>query len=225
MFGVIGIISALYQRQQTGEGAFIKSALFETTAFMMGQHMAYAALSDEPVPPMPARVSAWSVSRVFKTADDTPLFVGVISDAQWKRLCLELGREDWAQDPLLHSNQSRLEHTSWLIPALSDQFKRLSFEEACQLCERAQVCYAPISRPEDLFDDPQLNHPARPLLNTKLPTGEQAALPRIPLEMTQQDFNLYQQPPSVGQENSHYLDELGYSKEEQERLTLQKVIK
>ena len=58
MFGVMGILAALYERQKTGKGQTLKSSLFETTAFFMGQHMAYSALTEGPIPPMPARVSA-----------------------------------------------------------------------------------------------------------------------------------------------------------------------
>ena len=224
MFGVIGMISALYQRERTGEGAYIKSALFETTAFMMGQHMAYAALSDDPVPPMPARVSAWSVYRIFHTAEGTALFIGVISDPQWKRLCLALSREDWAEDPRLETNQDRLKESSWLLPELEAELKKLNFTEACELCERARVCYAPVTRPEDLFDDPQLNHPQRSLLETDLPNGEQTRLPRLPIELGTLDFNLYQQPPKIGHDSQLYLSELGYSQTDQEKLSAKGVI-
>ena len=214
MFGVIGIISSLYQRQQTGEGAFIKSALFETTAFMMGQHMAYAAQSEDPIPPMPARVSAWSIYRIFKTADGTPLFIGIISDHQWRRLCTALKRDDWLHDERLSTNQRRLDEASWFMPAFEAEIYRLEFTDACQICAEANVCYAPITRPEDLFDDPQLNVQDRALLDTQLPNGERTKLPRLPLEMSGMDFNLYHQPPMIGEATEHYLSELGYSEEE-----------
>ena len=164
-------------------------------------------------------MSAWSIYRVFKTAEGTPLFIGVISDLQWRRLCQALGREDWANDPRLETNQGRLEQAEWFTPALEEHLGRLSFEEACRLCAKARVCYAPITRPEDLFDDPQLNTEKRPLIPTQLPNGEVAGLPRVPLEMSNTDFGLYHQPPSIGQESGHYLTELGYSEEDQARLT------
>ena len=80
MFGAMGIITALYEREKTGQGKFVKASLFETTAFFMGQHMAYASLADHKVPPMPARVSAWAVYRTFKTKDESQVFIGIISE-------------------------------------------------------------------------------------------------------------------------------------------------
>lgn len=218
MFGVIGVISSLYRRNITGEGAFIQSALFETTVFMMGQHMAYAALSDEPVPPMPTRISAWSIYRIFETQDHTPLFIGVISDVQWRRLCEALERQDWLDDPRLASNQGRLDEAEWFIPTFEAQVRALSFEEACRRCAEAKVCYAPITRPEDLFDDPQLNVESRALLDTKLPTGKRAHLPRLPIEMNGVDFDLKYQPPAIGEGSEGYLKELGYSEQDLAKL-------
>lgn len=218
MFGVIGVISSLYKRALTGEGALIRSALFETTAFMMGQHMAYAALSDEPIPPMPARVSAWSIYRIFETQDHTPIFIGVISDIQWRRLCQTLERQDWLDDPRLMTNQGRLDEERWFMPDFEAHIRTLTFTELCQRCDEAKVCYAPITRPEDLFTDPQLNSEQRPLLSTELPTGERAGLPRLPIEMSGVDFNLERQPPKVGEASEAYLKELGYSEADQAEL-------
>ena len=101
MFAVIGILTALYERERTRKGKFIKSALFETCAFLMGQHMAYAALSEDPIPPMPARISAWAVYRIFDTSDDEKLFIGLISDKHWERFCKVFDRNDLFNDSRL----------------------------------------------------------------------------------------------------------------------------
>src|SRR5512142_1461821 len=118
MFGVIAILLALKERAATGKGSKVKSALFETTAFLMGQHMAYAALTDEPVPPMAARVSAWSVYRVFTCKDGQPVFVGLISDKHWERFCEAFGREDLLADARLRTNNDRIKERAWLLPEL-----------------------------------------------------------------------------------------------------------
>ena len=178
MFGVLGVISALYERSQTGQGRYIQSALFETTAFMMGQHMAYSALIDTPVPPMPARVSAWSIYHIFHTRDEQRVFLGVISEKQWRSLCTALKRPDWIEDERLATNKDRIDAKSWFMPEFRAVIAGYTFDDLCALCEEARVCYAPITRPEDLFDDPQLNTEERGLLDTRLPTGEHTKLPR-----------------------------------------------
>jgi len=210
MFGVLGILSALFQRQRTGQGRYLKSALFETTAFFMGQHMAYASTSETPVPPMPARVSAWSIYRIFHTAEDTPLFVGVISEKQWEAFCRSFERRDWLEDPRLATNHDRIDAAPWFIPQVEAMFAALPFEQAVARCERAGISFAPITRPEDLFEDPQLNQRTGGLLDTTLPNGIRTRLPRLPIEMEGADLGLRAHPPLVGQDTEAILREAGY---------------
>ncbi len=206
MFGIIGVLTALYNRQQSGKGAHIKASLFETTAFFMGQHMAYSALIDGPVPPMPTRVSAWSIYRIFETEDGESIFVGVTSDRHWQRFCKVFERPDWAADASLATNNGRIDAADQLLPAVVEHLKTYTKQEIIERCEAAQLPFAPIAQPEDLFDDPQLN-----LVPTTLPDGTSTALPRLPLEMGDYDFDLRHHPPQVGSMTDALLKELGYS--------------
>ncbi len=217
MFGLIGILTALYTREQTGEGTFLKTALFETAAYFMGQHMAYGALTDDPVPPMPARVSAWSVYRVFETSDG-PIFIGIISEKHWKAFCSAFGRDDWLADERLGSNNDRISEREWLHPAVAEMIAKYSRAEVTARLDRASVPFSPIARPEDLYDDPQLND-GLGLLETTLPAGVTAKLPRIPLEMGNHDFGLRRNPPQIGEDTADLLKELGYSEVQIEKLT------
>ena len=67
MFGAIGVLAALRERERTGRGQEIQSALFENCVFLSAQHMQQFPMTGEPPPPMPSRVSAWSVYDVFDT--------------------------------------------------------------------------------------------------------------------------------------------------------------
>jgi crotonobetainyl-CoA:carnitine CoA-transferase CaiB-like acyl-CoA transferase len=222
MFGLIGILTALYTRARIGEGTHVKSALFETAAFFMGQHMAYGALTDEPVPPMPARVSAWSIYRVFETQDE-PVFIGIISDKHWQSFCEVFARQDWLADPRLATNNDRISERAWLVPAVAEMIRALPRAEVVTRCERAGIPFSPIARPEDLYEDPQLNQ-GLGLLETRLPAGVTTKLPRIPLEMPPHDFGLRFDPPAVGEHSAEILVELGYTAEEIAQLAAEGVI-
>jgi crotonobetainyl-CoA:carnitine CoA-transferase CaiB-like acyl-CoA transferase len=217
MFGFIGILTALYERERTGKGSFVKSALFETTAFLMGQHMAYAALTNEPVPPMPARVSAWSVYRTFDTKDGEKVFIGLISDKHFERFCEAFGRDDWKNDARLKTNNERISEREWFLPAVEAMIVGFTKDEVIKLCEQAGVTFAPIARPEDLFDDLQLNEGGS-LLTTQLAGGVETKLPRLPIEMTGQEFGLYLNPPAIGEHTREILLRAGYTPDEVERL-------
>ncbi len=223
MFGFIGILTALYEREKTGRGTYIKSALYETTVFFMGQHMACSALTDGPIPPMPARVSAWSIYKVFETRD-APVFIGIISEKHWKGFCQVFERDDWANDERLASNNKRISEREWLLPEVEEMIKGHSREEVITRCEQVDVPVAPIARPEELFDDPQLNKEVGGLLHTDLPSGVKTKLPRLPIEMGDYDFGLRNNPPSIGLDSCDLLEELGYSKEEITQLIEDKVV-
>ena len=207
MFGYIGILQALYEREKTGEGGFVKSALFETCAFLMGQHMAYASQIDYEIPPMPSRVSAWSIYKVFDTKDDDKAFVGIISEKHWERLCAVFEWEDWSQDERLATNNQRIDERKWFIPALEERLKQFTKAEIIERCEQGHIPFAPISRPEDLFDDAQLNE-GNSLMEVNMGNGQTSKLPKFPLEYKGTRVEKRLDPPKIGEHTTQILEEL-----------------
>ncbi|WP_114966007.1 CaiB/BaiF CoA transferase family protein [Alkalilacustris brevis] len=209
MFGVIGVLAALRDRDATGKGSLVRSALFESAVFLMGQHLAYAALADHPVPPMPARVSAWAIYDLFTLADDTQFFLGITSDKHWRAFCDAFARPDLLADESLSTNNRRIEAKPRLKPLIADILAQHDLPEAARLCEAARLPFAPVARPEDLFDDPHLRAGGR-LLETALPGGVQAGLPGLPLEIGAFRPGLRNPPPGLGQDSRGLLAALGY---------------
>jgi crotonobetainyl-CoA:carnitine CoA-transferase CaiB-like acyl-CoA transferase len=224
MFGYIGILLALYEREKTGEGVMVKSSLFETTAFLMGQHMAYGAITKKPVPPMPARVSAWSIYRIFETADDQQIFIGIISEKHWERFCMAFDKNIWLQDEKLKTNNDRITEREWFLPEVEATIKKFSKQQIIAKCEQADIPFAPIATPEDLFDDVQLNEGGS-LINTTLPDGTVAKLPITPLIYNNQKASLQSNPPRIGEHTNNLLNEIGLNKEEIETLKKANIVR
>src|SRR5690606_32807163 len=134
VYGAMAVLLALRERDASGRGQVVRTALFETAAFIMGHHMAYALASGEEVPPMPERVSAWAIYHQFRTADEKTIFVGVTSDKQWDRFCRAFQRPDLAADPRLASNNDRIAERDWLLPVLREMFAGLTLEQAVARC-------------------------------------------------------------------------------------------
>jgi len=223
MFGYIGILQALYEREKTGKGKYVKAALFETCAFLMGQHMAYAAQVDHPVPPMPARVSAWSVYQVFGTKDEDKVFIGIISEKHWKRFCEVFQWEDWLEDERLSDNNKRIDEREWFLPALGQRIATFTKKEIIEKCEQAHIPFAPIARPEDLFEDRQLVEGGQ-LLDVHLPNGQSAKLPKFPLQYGNSTVSKKMDPPTIGAHNDSLLQELGYTESFIQKLKEKKVL-
>ncbi len=219
MFGVIAILTALYERESSGQGRLVKSSLFETTAFVMGQHMACGAITGKPVPPMPTRAGTWSVYQLFKTKDDDHVFIGLIGEKHWARFCKAFHREDLLADERLTTNSDRLRQRDWFIPEIEKIIKAHTKAQVIDICDKAGICFAPVSRPEDLIDDPQLNQAPHGLLETVLPSGKTAKLPRLPIQIEPFDFGKRTDPPlTIGQDTKALLLSLSYDEEEIEKL-------
>lgn len=180
LFGVIGVLAALHRRAATGLGGEVTAALFETTAYLVGQHMAQYAVTGTPAAPMPARVSAWAIYDVFETKDGEQLFVGVVTDALWEKFCALFDLADLWADRGLRQNAARVAARATLLPRVRDTFANFTKAGIIARLEGSGLPFAPIGRPEDLFDDPHLAGSGG-LTGVTLPDGATTRLPALPL--------------------------------------------
>jgi len=212
MFGVIAILSALHERQTTEVGSHITSALFETTAFLVGQHMAQQAVSGEAPPPMSVRQSAWAIYDVFQLDSGERLFVGIVSDSLWYRFCEEFELGEWAADDSLSTNAGRVVAREHLLEAITRLFSPMSLQALSDRLDRAGLPFAPINTPGDLFNDPHLTASGGLLplhLTDGDRAGQQTTLPRLPVEFGLTKPPLHRDVPQAGAHNHEVLSELG----------------
>ena len=209
MFAAIGILAALRERDTTGRGKLVRSALYENTVFLVAQHMAQLAITGEEPPPMAVKKPAWGVYDIFPTKDGDRLFVGVVTDTQWEVFCREFGAAELAADERLRTNGQRVKERGWLLPELEKILQRYGKAELSQKLEAIGLPYAPITRPRDLFDDPHLN--AGGMIETKDPRGTSFKVPGLPLELGGKRLGLRNQPPVVSENARELLASLGYA--------------
>ena len=213
MFAVIGVQAALRERGRTGRGQLIKSALFESTAFLMMQHMAGEVVTGRPPPPMPAREGAWAIYEPFQSADGEQVFVGLTSNGQWQRFCEQFGRRDLLDDPAYKTNEDRVRARATLRPVVAAIVARHKRAELAEVFDRIDIPFAPVAKPGDLFEDPQLNAHGR-MLDIEFGGGRHAKLPRLPIEIGEHDFALRRQAPVIGEHTAEILAELGFARHE-----------
>jgi len=208
MFGAMGVMAALNERHTTGKGKHVSAALFETTAFLVGQHMAQKAVTGVAAAPMPARVSSWAIYQLFDTKDGEQVFVGVVSDGQWKILCNAFELEHLLEDPELAENRDRVIHKDKFLPQIIDKFKSLTKAELMDKIENLGLPFAPIGKPEEMFDDPHLNAGGG-LLDMEMEDGERCKLPALPISLDGERLGLNLDPPKAGEHTEELLSELG----------------
>ena len=219
VFGVIAVQAALRERDHTGKGQRVSSALFESAAFLMSSHMSGIVATGQDMPPMPARRGAWAIYEVFPCADGE-LFIGVTSDQQWARFVEEFGLQALAADPRLATNLMRVGEREWLIPALKEVIAPISKAEACDRLERANCSWAPVGKPADLFEDAHLLATGG-LIETFLSRAggidaKPVRLPALPFEFgpDRARGTLRRHAPRMGEHNAEVLAEAGFSAEE-----------
>ena len=207
MFGAIGILAALRERDRTGRGQEVQSALFENCVFLCSQHMQQYAMTHEPLPPMPARVSAWSVYDVFTLAHGEQLFIGAVSDKQFVALCDVLQRPDLAAEPRFATNAERVATRTALIPMLAETLSAHRVAELVPKLEAAGIPYAPIVRPEQLFDDPHLKASGA-LAPMTTDDGGTTEVVLLPLAMGGRRPGVRQALAKIGEHTQEILDRL-----------------
>jgi crotonobetainyl-CoA:carnitine CoA-transferase CaiB-like acyl-CoA transferase len=213
LFGAIGTLAALVQRGISGRGMEVQSALFENNVFLVGQHMLQFAVTGQAAAPMPARHSPWAIYDVFTVAEGEQIFLAAVSDAQWKVFCQVLDLPDLAADPALASNNQRVAERPRLLATLRERFATRRAADLAALMEGAGLPFAPIRRPEDLYDDPHLQATGG-LAELTLSDGERAGqtvqTTLFPFTLDGQRPGVYQQPPRHGEHTDEQLQRVGY---------------
>ena len=208
MFGAIGVLAALRERDSTGRGQEIQSALFENCVFLSSQHMQQFMMTNEPPPPMPSRVSAWSVYDVFTLAEGEQLFIGAVSDKQWFTLCDVLQSPDLANDPTLQTNAQRVAVRPALLQRLGDILKHHRPEDLSPKLEAAGIPYAPIMRPDQLVNDPHLKASGG-LVPMQTEDGGTTEVVLLPLMMDGRRPGVRMPLAAVGEHTAEVLGALG----------------
>jgi crotonobetainyl-CoA:carnitine CoA-transferase CaiB-like acyl-CoA transferase len=227
MFGAIAALGALIQRGITGKGMEVQSALFENNVFLMGQHMLQYAVTGRHPQPMPARDNPWAIYDVFTVKDGEQIFLAAVSDGQWHTFCDVLGFADLKAKPEYTTNNDRVKLRPQLLALLRERLASRSAAELAAIFERAGLPFAPIRRPEDLYDDPHLRATGG-LADVVLPDGDKAGqmvkTTLFPITLAGERLGVRLQPPPFGEHTAELLGELGYAPDEIERMKTRAVV-
>ena len=157
---------------------------------------------------MPARISAWAIYDVFDVAGGEQIFLGVVSDSQWEQFCAAFGLDDFADEEGLKRNNERVKARDRILPVVRELLAAMTKDEALSRLEALGLPVAPITRPQDLFDDPHLNAGGG-LVDLSLPHGDQIRLPSLPLEIDGERSGVRIDLAKPGEHNAEVLGKEG----------------
>jgi len=207
MFGVIAIQAALAQRERTGKGSYIQSALFENNVFLMAQAMMFESVTGERSVPWSVKESPWPVYDLFDTRNGDKIFISIVGEEHWEVFCRTFGREAWLGDPRLLTGQGRVDNRGWIIPEIRSIVAAYDIAEISPILERLGLPFAPVNKPGDLFDDPHLNASGG-LLELTLNNGHTVKTPALPFTFDGRRLKKRRDPPTIGQHTDEVLAEL-----------------
>lgn len=210
MFGAIGVLAALNERHTTGNGREVQSALYENCVLLAAQHMQQYVVTGEAAAPMPNRISAWAIYDVFAFAGGEQMFVAATGEGQWHALCQLLGQTALLDDPTLASNNDRVLQRPRLLAHLAEVFAALDAGQLAQQLEANGIPFAPIRRPEELFDDPHLQQSGG-MADLQLEDGSHTPMPLLPLSLDGQRLQPRRAIARIGEHTRQVMRELGYS--------------
>ncbi|HSV51085.1 MAG TPA: CaiB/BaiF CoA-transferase family protein [Burkholderiaceae bacterium] len=227
LFGAIAVLGALIQRGITGRGMEVQSALYENNVFLMGQHMLQFAMTGKHPAPMPARDNPWAVYDVFTVKDQEQIFLAAVSDAQWLTFCDALGFADLKAEPELATNNQRVTQRPRLLKTIGERIAQRSAAELAQVMEKAGLPFAPIRKPEDLFDDEHLLATGG-LADMRLPDGPKAGqtvkTTLFPVTLEGHRLGVRLDPPRLGEHSADLLKQLGCTDAEVQGLRARNVV-
>ena len=211
MFGMIGILSALLERQKTGLFKDIRVGLFENCLFMVAQHMVQYDMTAVPSVPMPDRVHAWPIYDIFNTRDGQKFFIGVVTDGHWLSFCQTFGLAAFLDDPRLQNATDRIDARAWNVPIVAEKMANQDIADLETTLDQLNIPFSRINRPEDMFNDPHVLRDGGLVTATDV-NGQKFRSPALPIELDGQSLGADLIVPELGQHTADVLAELDVPK-------------
>jgi len=208
-YSVIGILAAVAQREKTGKGCYVDTALVDSTVGVLANQALNYLVSNE----LPKRIGNSHPNIVpyqeFPVADGH-VIVATGNDSQYVKFCNVLGAPELAQNPAYKDNVGRLKHRNELVPKLSALTSRMKRDDLLGKLEAQGVPAGPINNLEQVFNDAQVKHRGMKL---DLPSSaaKSGTIPGVRTPIVMDGWHAASERPSprLGEHSAEILREIG----------------
>jgi itaconate CoA-transferase len=209
MYAFSGILTALYQRERTGQGATLEVSMLEALGEWMNYPAYFTAYGGTPPPRTGASHATIVPYGPFRAGDEKLVLLGVQNEREWARFCeIVLEQPALAADPRFAGNAKRVANREALHALIDAAFSRLTAEQIVARLERAQIANARINTMQEFWEHPQLEARQR-WREVDSPAGPlRALLPPVTMRGSEPRMDPI---PAVGEHSEQILRSLGYT--------------
>src|SRR6201989_522852 len=222
IFAAMGILIALLEREQSGEGQWIKSSLLGAQISMLDFQAARWTIAKE-VPGQAGNNHPTSIpTGVFQT-EDGYINIAAAGDDIYRRLCKALNAEHLATDPMYDTGRARSQNRDALNEAIGAITRGKNSAEWIEAMNNAGVPSGPIYKMNEVFADPQVKHLAMTRVVPHKVLGDVEVVGQ-PIELSRTPWSIHSASPEPGEHTDAVLTELGYGAAEIAALRASKVV-
>jgi crotonobetainyl-CoA:carnitine CoA-transferase CaiB-like acyl-CoA transferase len=222
LLAVSGILAALHVRTQTGRGQRIDVSLLDALVHAQCTGLGSYFVSGDPTPRMGNRSQYFAPSGAYTCADGKMVCITTPSEKFFRNLCEAL-QVDWADDPRFRTIDLRLQNEDALDEMLGRRCAEFKRDDLVERLVAADVLTAPVNDIPEVVEDPQIRH-NNMIVETPHPKLGPIRVTGVPLQMSATPGSVRLSPPMHGQHTEELLAELGYGREEIERLAHEDVV-
>jgi crotonobetainyl-CoA:carnitine CoA-transferase CaiB-like acyl-CoA transferase len=212
LFCALGILTALLEREKSGEGQWVTTSLLQAQIFML-DFQAARFLTEGQVPKQAGNNHPTSIpTGVFKTKDGH-LNIAVTGQSIWERFCNSVGHPEWIDKPDYKSGKLRSQNRDALNAEIDKATATKSSAEWVDIFNQAGVPCGPIYSIDQMFDDPQVKHLGMAKESARA-DGSRLGLVGQPFMLSRTASRIAVRPPEMGEHTDEILSEFGFSADE-----------
>jgi crotonobetainyl-CoA:carnitine CoA-transferase CaiB-like acyl-CoA transferase len=211
----VGVVSAVYHRERTGQGQMIDTALLQSAITFMAPILGEWEIGGIRRERIGNRGPWYGPNDIYQTKDGKWIMLVIITNGIWRRFCKYIGRDDLAADPRLHNDFARWEHRDIIDPVVGEWVASQTAEEVIAAAEKIPVPFGICYDQTEVARDPHVQD-REMLVKLPAPDGEHSAtVTGIPIRMSGTPLELERPIPKLGEHNEEiYGGLLGLSREE-----------